>query len=107
MPYTLRSFPSGGTGHEILNVTATVPYSSGTAGGGPLTITCPPDKYLLDRRPDFGVCNEIIRAFGNLTTATLPNGRVLPTGWAGVVWQDLAPTNPSASTPATARCIYA
>ena len=74
-----------GTGYEILKVTATVPYSTtGVAGGAPLNVTAPSGKYLLDPHPDFGPVSVFTGLQGTATTATLPDGRVLPTGWTGL-----------------------
>jgi len=104
----LRRFIGGGTGYEIVKANATVPYSStGSAGGASFTFTCPTDKYALDRQPYFELVNEFIRFECTVTTATLPDGRVLPTGWTGVVFQDFFSNVPTAQVDFTVRCIYA
>jgi len=96
------------TGYELLKVTATVPYSStGAAGGAPLNVTCPAGKYLLDLFPDFGVVQQFTGVQGGLTTTTLPDGRMLPTGWTGVAWQSVNPSPPTPTWDLTFRCIYA
>ena len=97
-----------GTGYEILRVTATVPYSTaGAAGGGPLNVTAPSGKYLLDPHPDFGPVSVFTGVQGTATTATLPDGRVLPTGWTGLVWQSINPSPPAPTWDLTFGCIYA
>jgi hypothetical protein len=93
------------TGYEILTDTATVTYNA--TGAPPLTITCPAGKYLLDRVPDFGTFQPFMHFSGNFTMTTLPDGRVLPTGWTGVVYQTMFSTVPSAKIDFTIRCIYA
>jgi hypothetical protein len=44
---------------------------------------------------------------GTLTMTTLPDGRTLPTGWSGDVYQTMFSTVPTAKLDFTARCIYA
>jgi hypothetical protein len=94
-----------GTGYEILAGTATVTYNA--TGASPLTITCPAGKYLLDRVPDFGSFQVFMNFNGTLTMTTLPDGRTLPTGWSGDVYQTMFSTVPTAKLDFTARCIYA
>jgi hypothetical protein len=105
----LRRFIGVGTGYEIVEGSTLVPYSTtGSAGGAAFTFTCPPDKYALDRQPDFGAVGEFVRFACTVTTATLPDGRVLPTGWTGVVYQDFYPSpNPTVPAKFTVQCIHA
>ena len=96
------------TGYELLKVTVTIAYSStGGAGGAPLNVTCPAGKYLLDLWPEFPEFGEFTLVDGSLTMSTLPDGRVLPTGWSGKVWQNFAPNAPPYQQVLTFRCIYA
>ena len=71
-----------GTGYEIVRQTVQVTLPS---GGAPFTISCPPDKYMISDEPwmEQSLDREFLKLGGSPVTTTLPDGRVLPTGWTG------------------------
>jgi hypothetical protein len=71
-----------GTGYEIVRQTVQVQLPS---GGTPFTISCPPGKYMISDEPwmEQSLDRDFLRLAGSPVMTTLPDGRVLPTGWTG------------------------
>jgi hypothetical protein len=86
IPYLARWLQLG-TGYEIVRQTVQVTLPSGTP---PFTISCPPDKFMLSDEPwmEQSIDREFLRLGGSLVMTTLPDGRVLPTGWTGTASSD-------------------
>jgi hypothetical protein len=83
------------TGYEVVTV-VTPPTGSGTPPTT-VTISAPPGKYMIDHEPypTRGPGAPAVELDGVATTATLPDGRVLPTGWTGkAIWQTSLPPTP-------------
>jgi hypothetical protein len=98
------------TGYELVTITVQTAY-----GGTPVNISAPPGKYMLDHEPyaswpppGSGSMSRFVGFSGAPTTATLPDGRVLPTGWSGTISSSfLQPGSSPVTTNVTIRCINA
>lgn len=98
------------TGYEIVTIQVQTAY-----GGTPVNISAPPGKYMLDYEPyptfvppASGSMAAFVGFSGAPTTATLPDGRVLPTGWSGTIGSNyLGPGSNPVPTNVTIRCINA
>jgi hypothetical protein len=81
------------TGYEIVTLSLQVPNSPG--GPIPLSMSCPAGKYMLDYEPHLSDPSGLVTSAltiawfvnlkGSAITTTLPDGRVLPTGWTGSI----------------------
>ena len=78
-----------GTGYEIVRLQVQV--SLGAGGGTPFTISCPPGKYMISDEPwmEQSIDREFLGLGGSPVMTTLPDGRVLPTGWTGTAGSQL------------------
>jgi hypothetical protein len=80
-----------------------------------VNISAPPGKYMLDYEPfatwpppNSGSMMQFVGFGGAPSMVTLPDGRVLPTGWTGTIGSSyLQPTSPPVPTNVTIRCINA
>jgi hypothetical protein len=99
------------TGYE----TVTILTETTALPGTPVTISAPPGKYMLDYMPHAtqtpggsALGPPIINLSGAATMVTLPDGRVLPTGWSGTLGSSqLSPGSTPQPTNLTIRCINA
>lgn len=99
------------TGYETVTMTVQTTALPGT----PVTISAPPGKYMLDHEPyptwpppGSGSMAPWVAFNGAPIAATLPDGRVLPTGWSGTIGSSyLNPSSPPVPTKLTIRCISA
>lgn len=78
-----------GTGFEIVRLQVQV--TLGATAGTTFTISCPPGKYMISDEPwmEDALDREFLRLAGSPVTTTLPDGRVLPTGWTGAAGSQL------------------
>lgn len=98
------------TGYEVVTIQVQTAY-----GGTPVTISAPPGKYMVDYEPfatwpppGSGSMMQFVGFNGAATTVTLPDGRVLPTGWSGTIGSSwLQPGSNPVPTNVTIRCINA
>ena len=98
------------TGYEVVTITVQT-----ADGGTPVNISAPKRKYMLDHEPyptfappASGSMSAFVDFSGAHTTATLPDGRVLPTGWSGTIASSyLQPGSSPVPTNVTIRCINA
>jgi hypothetical protein len=98
------------TGYQVVTITVQTAY-----GGTPVNISAPPGKYMLDHEPYAtwppplsGSMAPFVSLGGAPVTVSLPDGRVLPTGWNGTIGSSyLQPGSTPVPTNLTIRCINA
>jgi hypothetical protein len=108
------------TGYEVVTLQLQVPNSPG--GPIPLNVSCPAGKFMLDYEPHLSDPSGLVTSaltiawFVNLTgsvnTTTLPDGRVLPTGWTGSISANVpgaggGPAPSNVTVGVSIRCIAA
>jgi hypothetical protein len=108
------------TGYEVVTLQLQVPNSPG--GPIPLNMSCPAGKYMLDYEPHLSDPSGLVTSAltiawfvtlkGNATTTTLPDGRVLPTGWTGSISANVpgaggGPAPSSVTVGVSIRCLAA
>jgi hypothetical protein len=105
IPYLARWLQLG-TGYEIIRQTVQVTVPS---GGPPFTISCPPDKYMISDEPwmEQSIDREFLRLGGSPVMTTLPDGRVLPTGWTGTAGLRTGGGSGTRSVDINIKCIRA